>query len=102
MSGLPVDLDAHRCFAEMKATEIRRQRRHEDEVGEKAPQGRREPPEAVLFRPAENWFEAAAKAQYLLRLFSASAEAQAPERKALIARTLDDLARLCEGSEEHG
>jgi hypothetical protein len=54
----------------------------------------------LLAAPAETWPEAAAKAQYLIRLFAATPEAQDPRRKELIAHALDDLTRLCERAKE--
>ena len=100
MTEEPVDLDAHRGFASMKATEIRRQRLYEFQIDQEALRLRQEELEKALSQPAESWLEAAGKAQYLIQLFSATAEAQDPDRKALIAQTLDDLAKLCERSKE--
>jgi hypothetical protein len=48
----------------------------------------------LVAAPAENWAEAADKARYLLSLFSATAEAQDPRRKTLIANLIDDFERL--------
>jgi hypothetical protein len=50
----------------------------------------------MLAAPATTWPEAAAKAKYLIQLFAATADAQDPRRKKLIASVLDDLARLAE------
>lgn len=44
--------------------------------------------------PARSWPELAAQAGYLLRLFSATAEAQHPSLKRMISSVLDDLQRL--------
>jgi len=41
-----------------------------------------------------SWAEAAAKAQYLIELFAATPEARNPRRQALIAKVLDEFARL--------
>lgn len=100
MTDNPVDLDAHRGFASMKATEVRRQRLYEFQVDQKELQSRQQQLEKSLSQPAEGWLEAAAKAQYLIRLFSATTDAQEPQRKALIDQTLDDLAKLSERSKE--
>ena len=48
----------------------------------------------LLADPADTWPEAAAKAQYLIRLYASTADAQDARRKQLIARALADLARL--------
>jgi transcription termination factor NusB len=100
MTETPVDLDAHRGFASMKATEIRRQRLYEFQLDQEALRVRQDELEQALTQPAECWEEAAVKAQYLIQLFAATADAQEPQRQALIERTLDDLAKLCESSKE--
>jgi len=100
MTETPVDLDAHRGFASMKATEIRRQRLYEFQLDQEALRVRQDELEQALTQPAESWEEAAVKAQYLIQLFAATAEAQEPQRQALIDRTLDDLTKLCESSKE--
>ena len=97
MTDEPADLDEHRGMAAQKATEIRRQRRHEFQADQAALRRRQEELEHLfLAAPAETWLEAAAKAQYLIEHFAATAEAQDPRRKELIAHTLDDLKRLCD------
>lgn len=100
MTDEPVDLDAHRGFASMKATEIRRQRLYEFQMDREALKVRQDELERALSQPAESWPEVAAKAQYLIQLFAATADAQDPQRQILIARTLDDLAKLCERTKE--
>lgn len=102
MTEDPVDLDEHRGMAAQKATDIRRQRLHEFQSDQAALQRRQEDLERLLLAaPAETWPEAAAKAQYLIQLFAATAEAQDPRRKELIAHALDDFARLCDRAKEH-
>jgi hypothetical protein len=44
--------------------------------------------------PSTSWAEAADRARYLIRLFAATPEARDPRRQELIAKVLDDLARL--------
>ena len=91
-----IDLDEHRHSADQKATDIRRQRLYEFQTDQEALRRRQEELENLLMADkAETWPEAVAKAQYLIELFAATAEAQTPRRKELIAHTLDDLARLC-------
>lgn len=101
MMDEPVDLDAHRNFAAMRATEGRRQRLYECRADREVQYYRQEDLERSLATPAESWPEAAAKAQYLIQLFSATAEAQDPHRKGLVAQTLDDLSKLSERAKEH-
>jgi hypothetical protein len=48
----------------------------------------------LLAAPAANWYEAAEKARYLLKLFAATLAAQDPRRQTLIAAVLDDFRRL--------
>jgi hypothetical protein len=102
MTDDPVELDERRGLAAQKATEIRRQRLHEFEADQAALQRRQEALEKLLLAaPAETWPEAAAKAQYLIKLFAATPEAQDPRRKELIAHALEDLSRLCDRAKEH-
>lgn len=101
MADGPVDLDEHRGMAAQVATDIRRQRLHEFQADQAALRLRQEELERLLLAaPAESWPEAAAKAQYLIRLFAATAEAQDPRRKELIAHALEDLTRLCDRAKE--
>jgi hypothetical protein len=101
MTDDPVDLDERRGMAAQQATKMRRQRLHEFQADQAALQRRQEELERLLLAaPAETWPEAAAKAQYLIQLFAATAEAQDPRRKELIAHALDDLARLCDRAKE--
>jgi hypothetical protein len=97
----PVDLDERRGMAAQKATEIRRQRLHEFQADQIALRQRQNDLEKLLLAaPAKTWPEAAAKAQYLIQLFSATLEAQEPQRKRLIAHALEDLNRLCGEAKE--
>lgn len=101
MTEEPVDLDEHRGLAAQKATEMRRQRLHEFQSDQEALRKRQEELEKLLLAaPAQTWPEAAAKAQYLIRLFAATPDAQDPRRKQLIDHALDDLTRLCDKEKE--
>lgn len=101
MKDDPVDLDEHRSMAAQIATDIRRQSLHEFQAHQAALRQRQEELEKLLLAaPAETWLEAAAKAQYLIQLFAATAEAQNPRYKELIAHALDDLTKLCELEKE--
>ena len=96
MTDNPVDLDEHRGMAAQKATELRRRQLHEFQADQAALRRRQDELEKLLLAaPAETWPEAAAKAQYLIRLFADTMEAQDPRRKELIAHALHDLERLC-------
>lgn len=97
----PVDLDAHRGMTAQKETDIRRRQMDQFETDQVALRQRQEELEQLLLAaPAETWLEAAAKAQYLIRLFAATPEAQDPRRQALITHALDDLTRLCDDAKE--
>ncbi len=54
----------------------------------------------LMAEPAQSWREAAAKAEYLLRRYAGSADAQDARRKTLVERVLLDLARLTREEEE--
>ena len=95
MSDEPVDLDERRSSASRMATNIRRHSLKDFEADRESLRRRQEELETqLLVEPAETWPEAAAKAQYLLRLYATTNEAQDARRQKLIARALGDLARL--------
>jgi hypothetical protein len=95
MTGIPIDLDGRRSSAGKIATDIRRHALQEFEADREALRRKQEELEAqLLASPAEIWPEAAAKAQYLIRLYAMTADAQDARRKKLIERALGDLARL--------
>jgi hypothetical protein len=97
MTDEPVDLDEHRGMAAQKATELRRRHIQEFQADQRALLVRQQELETLLLAaPAETWPEAAVEAQYLIRLYADTPEARDPRRKALIDRTLEDLARLCD------
>jgi len=94
MTDDTVDLDKHRGMAAQKSTEIRR-RLHEVQADQAALQHHQEEFESFLLAaPATKWPEAAAKARYLIQLFTVTSEAQDPRRQTLIASALEDLTRL--------
>ena len=94
MTDQPISLDDHRGMAAQKATEVRRLLA-EVEANETALRQRQEELEAQLMAmPAQSWSEAGDKARYLLKLFAATAPAQDPRRKKLIASVMADLTRL--------
>ncbi|AMN41916.1 hypothetical protein [Rhodoplanes sp. Z2-YC6860] len=94
MTEKPVELDAHRGMAAQKATDLRRLL-SEVAANELALRTRQQELEdQLLALPAHSWEEAAEKARYLLSLFASSSAGQDPRRKMLIARVLEDFARL--------
>jgi len=94
MTDDPVELDEHRGMAAQKSTEIRR-RLHQVQADQAALRRRQEEFERhALAAPSTTWAEAAAEARYLILLFAETSEARNPRRQELIAKVLDDLARL--------
>jgi hypothetical protein len=90
----PIELDEHRGMAAQKATEIRRLLA-DVETDAEALRARQEALETQLVAaPSASWAEAAGKARYLLTLFAATPAAQDPRRQMLIAKVLEDFARL--------
>lgn len=82
------------------ATNMRRHSLKDFTADQEALRRRQEELEAqLLAEPAETWPEAAAKAQYLIRLFARTSEAQDERRQKLVDRALGDLARLLEREE---
>jgi hypothetical protein len=96
MADDPVELDEHRGIAAQKSTEMRR-RLQEVQADQAALRDRQEEFERqAVAAPSATWSEAAAKARYLIQLFAATPEARNPRRQELIAKLLDDFARLSE------
>lgn len=102
MSDDPVSLDARRSSEGQMATDFRRHALREFEADQETLRKRQDELEAQLLTdPAVNWQEAAVKAQYLIRRYSETGEAQDARKQKLIKRALGDLARLIEdGSKE--
>jgi hypothetical protein len=94
MTDGPVELDEHRGMAAQKSTEVRR-RLQEVQADQAALRRRQQEFEAfAVAAPSATWPEAAAKARYLIQLYSCTPDAQDPRRQILISRVLDDLARM--------
>jgi hypothetical protein len=94
MADEPVELDGHRGMAAQKSTEARR-RLHEVQSDQAELRRRQvEFEDHAAAAPSETWPEAAEKARYLIQLFAATPEARTPRRRELIAKVLDDFARL--------
>ena len=95
MEDHPVDLDEHRSTAGRMATNMRRHSLKEFEANREALRRSQEELETqLLAEPAETWPEAAAKAQYLIRLYGDTLEGRDGRRKKLVERALGDLAQL--------
>jgi hypothetical protein len=81
-------------MAAQKATDLRRLLA-DVESNERALHLRQNELESHLVAaPAANWYEAAEKARYLLKLFGASLAGQDPRRQKLIEAVLADFERL--------
>jgi hypothetical protein len=94
MTDKTIDLDRHRGMAAQKATDLRRLLA-DVESNERALRLRQDELESHLVAaPAANWYEAAEKARYLLKLFGASLAGQDPRRQKLIEAVLADFERL--------
>jgi hypothetical protein len=94
MSESPIDLDKHRGMAERKATDIRRALA-EVEANAKLLRDKQAVVEIqILAAPATSWPEAAAKASYVLNLYSAGLAPTDTHNRDLVAAVLADLTRL--------
>jgi hypothetical protein len=95
-----ISLDAHRGLRAQKETDRRRHRSgaRADQDAVRASQASLE--QQLFAGPATDWPQAAEKASYLLRLFSATGEGRDPRYKQLIEDVLRDLHRLAESTKE--
>ena len=94
----PVQLDQHRSSAGKMASEMRRHTIRDFEADQQALRLRQEELETQLLADASRtWPEVAVKAQYLIRLYAGTPEAQDGRRQKLIERALGDIARLLDG-----
>ena len=94
MTEQTIALDEHRGMAAQKATELRRLLSDVQANEKLLRQRQHELEEQLLAVPSLTWDDAADKARYLLSLFASSSTAQDPRRQLLIARVLEDFARL--------
>jgi hypothetical protein len=98
MNDAPVDLDKHRGMAAQKATDIRRVLA-DVEANAKMLRDRQGVVESQLRAvPATSWTEAAAKARYVLNLYSADLPPADTHHRDLVAAVLADFARLSDES----
>jgi hypothetical protein len=93
----PVSLDTRRSAEGLIAADFRRHSLKDFEADQSELRKRQEELEAqLLAEPARTWHEAAGRAQYLIRRYAETAEAQDARKQKLVARALGDLARLME------
>jgi hypothetical protein len=98
VSDNPVDLDKHRGLASQKATDIRRVLA-EVEANAKVLRDRQATLESqLLSAPASSWEEAAAKARYVLNLYTAGLAPSDTHHRDLVAAVLADFVRLSDES----
>jgi hypothetical protein len=91
----PVNLDTRRSAEALIAADIRRHSLKDFEADRSELRKRQEELETqLLAEPARTWHEAAVRAQYLIRRYAETAEAQDARKQKLVARALGDLARL--------
>jgi len=95
----PVELDEHRGMAAQKSTEVRRRRREVQADHAELRRRQVEFEDHAAAAPSKTWPEAAEQARYLIQLFAATLEARDPRRQELIAKVLDDFARLSRSPE---
>ena len=97
MQDEPVDLDRHRSSAGKMASEMRRHANRASEEDQEAFRSRQQELETqLLAESARTWTQAAVKAQYLIRRYAETQEAQDARHQKLIERALADIARLLE------
>ena len=94
MTDKTIDLDQHRGMASQKATKVRRLLADVEANGKTLRARQEELETHLLAAPSSSWPEAAEKARYLLKLFSATPAAEDPRRQKLIAAVLADFERL--------
>ena len=99
MSDDPVRLDDHRSNSGRISANMRRIRLTEiDDQYWSLLRSHEELEAQLLADPAKTWPEAAAKAQFLIRRFANTADAEGALVQVVIERALGDLARLTERS----
>ena len=94
MSDKPVELDSHRGMAAQKATSLRRLLADAEAHAAVLRDHKSQIETQLLEVPAVSWPDVAAKARYVLNLYSATLSAQDSHHRDLIASVLRDLARL--------
>lgn len=91
-----IDLDERRSDVDQKATEIRRRLDAVRQDQGRLEQRRKEFEAFILAGPAENWPEAAAKAQYLIQLLADTYAVRDPRQRELIDSVFKDFSFLAQ------
>lgn len=100
MTDEPVDLDRHRSSAGKLASEMRRHAIKDSEADQEAFRLRNQELEAqLLAEAARTWPDLAMKAQYLIRRYAETQEAEDARHHKLIDRALADIASLLDEDE---
>jgi hypothetical protein len=94
MSDEPVELDSHRGMAAQKATGLRRLLADAEAHAAILRNQTLQIETQLLEVPAVSWPDVAAKARYILNLYSASLGAQDTHHRDLVASVLRDFDRL--------
>ena len=96
MTDEPLDLDKHRGMAAQKATDIRRILAEVESHARDLRDSQAAIESQLLAAPAVSWPEAAAKARYVLNLYTAELASDDTHHRDLVAAVLADFARLSE------
>ena len=92
----PLDLDKHRGMAAQKATDIRRILAEVESHARDLRDSQATIETQLLLTPAVSWPEAAAKARYVLNLYTAELASDDTHHRDLVAAVLADFVRLSE------
>ena len=92
----PLDLDKHRGMAAQKATDIRRILAEVESHARDLRDSQAAIETQLLLTPAVSWPEAAAKARYVLNLYTAELASDDTHHLDLVAAVLAGFARLSE------
>jgi hypothetical protein len=98
MSDKPLDLDTHRGMAAQKATDLRRALAEVENNARELRDRQAVLENQLLSVPASSWPEAAAKARYLLNLYTTGLAPADTGHRDLVAAVLADFARLSKES----
>ena len=94
MTDDPVDLDKHRGMAAQKATDLRRVLAEAADHAQALRGHKRDLEATLLTLPAMSWPEAAAKARYVLGLYSESLSLEDAHHRDLVAAVFADFDRF--------
>ena len=96
LNDKPLDLDKHRGMAAQKATDIRRILADVETNARDLRDRQASVESQLLSAPATSWPDAAAKARYVLSLYSAGLASDDTHHRDLVAAVRADFARLSE------